>query len=420
MASWRPHETTILEVIRDLGLEMQVIFNKDAVMVLPSGVNKATGLTAALLELELSPHEVIGVGDAENDHAFLSLCECAVAVANALPSLKERADLVTSGDHGKGVAELIERLVKDDLLDLEAKLIRHHLELGARANGSAVTLMPVGSSVLIAGPSGSGKSTAATTILERLGDQHYQYCIVDPEGDYENLEGALTIGTSGQGPTNDEILQALASPVQNVVVNLIGMQLADRPPFLLALLPRLLEMRARLGRPHWIILDEAHHLLPKNWKPGPAILPRTPEGLVFITVHPDQLVADAIAGVTTLIIVGERPDVALGQFCKTTGVKPPRLPIEVERGKVIVWSPGHEPDIVTLRPSRIERRRHRRKYALGELPPEASFYFRGPENKLNFARRISSCSCRSPMALTMQPGYTTCETAVILNGSANM
>src|SRR3989440_7604012 len=92
VATWHPHENTVLEVIRDLGLELQVIFNKGAVMVLPSGVNKATGLSAALAELGLSPHNVVGIGDAENDHAFMRLCECAVAVSNALPMVKERAD----------------------------------------------------------------------------------------------------------------------------------------------------------------------------------------------------------------------------------------------------------------------------------------------------------------------------------------
>jgi hydroxymethylpyrimidine pyrophosphatase-like HAD family hydrolase len=40
-------------------------------MVLPSGVNKATGLMAALSELELSPHNVVAIGDAENDLPFL-------------------------------------------------------------------------------------------------------------------------------------------------------------------------------------------------------------------------------------------------------------------------------------------------------------------------------------------------------------
>ena len=110
VSTWQPHETVVLETIRSLGLELHVIFNKGAVMVLPSGVNKATGLEAALAELGLSAHNVVGVGDAENDHAFLSRCECAVVVANAIPSLKEEADLVTQGRHGEGVAELVDML----------------------------------------------------------------------------------------------------------------------------------------------------------------------------------------------------------------------------------------------------------------------------------------------------------------------
>ncbi len=85
VATWHPHETTVVEVIRELGLELQVIFNKDAVMVLPAGVNKATGLRAALRDLGLSPHNVVGIGDAENDHAFLSVCECSAAVDLPLP-----------------------------------------------------------------------------------------------------------------------------------------------------------------------------------------------------------------------------------------------------------------------------------------------------------------------------------------------
>ena len=84
VATWTPNEGHVLETIRDLGLELQVIFNKGAVMVLPSGINKATGLKAALDELNISVHNSVGVGDAENDHAFLSICECSAAVANAL------------------------------------------------------------------------------------------------------------------------------------------------------------------------------------------------------------------------------------------------------------------------------------------------------------------------------------------------
>lgn len=110
-----PHEVTVLAAIRDLGLEWHVIFNKGSVMVLPAGITKATGLSCALEELRLDAEETIGVGDAENDHALLRLCGLGVAVANALPSLKEDADLVTNGERGAGVTELIDRLLSNDL-----------------------------------------------------------------------------------------------------------------------------------------------------------------------------------------------------------------------------------------------------------------------------------------------------------------
>ena len=95
VATWHTWESVVLDVIRTLGLELQVIFNKNAVMVLPAGVNKATGLQLALEELGLSPHNIVGVGDAENDHAFLQICECSVAVNNAISALKDRCDWVT-------------------------------------------------------------------------------------------------------------------------------------------------------------------------------------------------------------------------------------------------------------------------------------------------------------------------------------
>jgi hypothetical protein len=41
------------------------------------------------------------------------------------------------------------------------------------------------------------------------------------------------------------------------------------------------------------------------------------------------------------------------------------------------------PKIVTVAPAKLELKRHRRKYAAGELGEDKSFYFRGPQNKLN-------------------------------------
>lgn len=110
-----PHHITVLEVIKEQGLELEIIFNKGAVMILPSGVNKASGLQAALQALGLSPETVIGVGDAENDHAFLEICGLPVAVANAVPNLKTKAALVTRHSAGAGVTELIESALRGDL-----------------------------------------------------------------------------------------------------------------------------------------------------------------------------------------------------------------------------------------------------------------------------------------------------------------
>jgi HAD superfamily hydrolase (TIGR01484 family) len=120
VATWRPYEATVRQTIHDLGLDLQVIANKDAVMVLPTGANKATGLLVALDRLGISHDRTVGVGDAENDQSFLAICACSVAVANALPEVKERVTWVTDAGHGAGVAQLIARLLDDDLASVMA------------------------------------------------------------------------------------------------------------------------------------------------------------------------------------------------------------------------------------------------------------------------------------------------------------
>jgi hydroxymethylpyrimidine pyrophosphatase-like HAD family hydrolase len=120
VATWEPHEKTVLDVIRDQGLELQIIFNKGAVMILPSGVNKATGLRAALNRLGLSHLNAVGIGDAENDEAFLKLCDVSAAVDNALDVVKKQVGIVTRGARGAGVAELIDQILADDLQQFRA------------------------------------------------------------------------------------------------------------------------------------------------------------------------------------------------------------------------------------------------------------------------------------------------------------
>jgi len=108
VATMEPYHNVVLEAIRTLGLELHVIFNKGSVMILPSGINKATGLKRTLKVLGIPREQVAGVGDAENDHTLLDFCGLSAAVANALPALKERANIVLGGRHGEGVTELME------------------------------------------------------------------------------------------------------------------------------------------------------------------------------------------------------------------------------------------------------------------------------------------------------------------------
>ena len=388
VATWHPHETTVLDVIRDLGLELQVIFNKDAVMVLPSGVNKATGLKVALKELHLSAHNAVGVGDAENDHVFLGMCECSVAVANALPALKERADLVTAGSHGAGVEEMIEKLLSEDLASLAPRLKRRRILLGHTEEGGDFTLDPYDSRLAIAGPSGSGKSTTVAAIVERLVEKRYQVCLFDPEGDYDEFERFVTLGGPQQLPGISEVLEVLNAMEYSVSVNLLGVPLADRPSVFMSFLARIQELRAKTGRPHWIIIDEAHHLLPATLDSASLTIPKELTSFALVTVHPDQVARAILTSTNGLIAVGPNPATVIEQFSAGAGkeLRPQSLPDPPrEAGEVIAWwfCESPQPAKVKVEPAKTELRRHRRKYAAGELGEDKSFYFRGCDGKLN-------------------------------------
>jgi hydroxymethylpyrimidine pyrophosphatase-like HAD family hydrolase/GTPase SAR1 family protein len=388
VATWHPFETIVLEVIREQGLELQVIFNKNAVMVLPSGINKASGLRVALNELGLSRHNTVGVGDAENDHIFLGICECSVAVANAVPPLKERADYVTSASNGAGVEELIEKLLAEDLASLAPRLMRHDILLGHTERGEEFKLDPYASRLLIAGPSGAGKSTTVAAIVERLVEKTYQVCVFDPEGDYDEFENFVTLGDPQRVPAVSEILEVLNTRHHSLSVNLLGVPLADRPAMFVSLLSRVQELRAKTGRPHWIVIDEAHHLLPSTLESASLAVPKELSTFALVTVHPDQVARAILSSINGIIAIGRDPGAVIAQFKSGSGKDLPRVALPSpsrESGEVVVWmfAESSQPVEVSVEPAKAELRRHRRKYATGELGEDKSFYFRGPEGKLN-------------------------------------
>jgi len=102
------HEGRVRDALHDAGARADVIRNRDRIMIVPRGVDKATGALLALARLGVEPALAAAAGDAENDLALLRSAGYAIAVGNALPSVRAAADRVTSGYGGEGLARWIE------------------------------------------------------------------------------------------------------------------------------------------------------------------------------------------------------------------------------------------------------------------------------------------------------------------------
>lgn len=266
------------------------------------------------------------------------------------------------------------------------EVARHRIPLGRRHDGQEVTFYPARQNLLLAGTSGSGKSTLAAGLLERLAKRGYQFCVIDPEGDYEVFTEAIVLGTVQRGPGINEILTALSKSDNSVVINLVGLPLQDRPTFFLGLLPRLQELRAKTGRPHWILVDESHHLMPIDWDPTVVGLAKELSGMIYVTVHPDQLERSVLETIDIVIALGDLPNKTMASYYQTVGHPVLSVPdVTLPSGEAIMWerTTTEPPFKLLIMPSEFERRRHRRKYAEGELPPDRCFYFRGPAGTLN-------------------------------------
>ena len=343
IATVEPHETVVLQSIRELGLERPVIFNKGAVMILPPGINKASGLARALGELGLSARNLVAAGDAENDHALLDAAEYSVAVANAITTLKEAADRVTTGTRGDGVLELIEDLIDNDLAKAPPKRERRMLSIGRDPGGAEVSLNPSGVSMLVTGAHGSGKSTFTRRMLERFCAAGYQFCVLDGRGEYLDFQPAVVFGTQEVAPDPFEILTALEKPDVQAVVCLAAVLPAKRAAFFERLNAELHSLREKTGRPHWLVIDEAQELTPRL-DAQTARSGSLAENTIYVTTDPSAIDSRIVDSVQVTV---------------------ERAPGD---GKVLVrFRNGKEPLLVTLPPRTHPDRVMRKEGDVGKL-----------------------------------------------------
>ena len=295
-------EATVLAAVRDLGYEYQLVRNRGALMVLPAGVTKASGLTRALAWLGLSPHSTVGVGDGENDHSLLDTCELGVAVANAVESLKAYADLVLERPGGEGVAALL----SSELLTGKAR--RHskrwQVHLGAGTDGTPVTLPASQLNVIVAGASGDGKSYLAGLIAEQLVVLGYSIVVLDPEGDHIGLSRlpGVSVLDARAVPGAAGVLPLLSGPGRSALVALSGLDEPAQRALVVQLAAEIEAVRAESGLPHWVLVDEAHRGMHNGESTG--VFEPAGTGRLLVTCQPGELSADVVADSDAIIAVG--------------------------------------------------------------------------------------------------------------------
>lgn len=197
------------------------------------------------------------------------------------------------------------------------------------------------------------------------------------------------------------MLSILEDPKINVSVNLLGIPLDDRPDFFAQLIPNLQAMRARTGRPHWVVVDEAHHMLPSTWGHAAAVLPQQLHETILVTVHPDHVTPAILASIDIVIAIGHSPEETFEKFAEATGQSltwPKGLSYQSD--SVVVWflRDGQPPFSMQAQRGRAERIRHLRKYAEGNLRWH-SFYFRGPDNQHNLKAQNLVVFCQTAQGI---------------------
>ena len=91
------------------------------------------------------------------------------------------------------------------------------------------------------------------------------------------------------------------------------------PNFFAQLAPNLQAMRARTGRPHWLVVDEAHHLLPDTWGHAASVLPQRLHETILVTVHPDHVAPEILAPIDVVVAIGHSPEKTLEEFTGAAG-----------------------------------------------------------------------------------------------------
>ncbi len=385
VSTWAPHNETVWRVINEWGGDAVVIKNKSAIMILPAGAAKGSGLQRLLTICGFSPRNLVGFGDAENDLSLLGLGEYGVAVADAVPSLKAIADLVATQPGPAGVLEVLTGYWLNGQ-QLEIPLRREiQISIGEDENNVPVFLsgaLLAGNNLGIFGDSGAGKSWVAGLLAEGMHHANYQVLLIDPEGDFRGMQVMSEVVAFKGGlhtmPSPSVVATVLESVGVSVVLDLSEYPISRRGEYMANLLRLIRPLRERKFRPHWILLEEAQFFLsPFSDHYQPILEVLTPMlaggGWAFVSYSPAQLGDPVLSALSHCLLtrLNEADSIrAVRQQFQLPASIPERIP------RQYVWVSGKGMVRLLSNARRVPHIRHLYKYLDNPLPKQKRFYFR--------------------------------------------
>ncbi|MEK9141950.1 MAG: HAD hydrolase family protein, partial [Nitrospirota bacterium] len=389
-ATWTPHDQALWRILSSLGSSTSLEYNKSAVMVLPPGATKGSGLERLLALCGLSPRNLAAFGDAENDLSMLTLAEVSVAVADAVPAVIETSDVLATAPGPQGVLEILKEYpLSGKFLDIPLKRERPIL-LGQTDSGTAIHIPAArlaGLNLGVFGNSATGKSWMVGLLAEGLHHEDYQVLLIDPEGDFRGLRVLPRfVSISGDRatlPSPSAVVSLIEEGGVSLVLDLSQYPVTLRSRYVAELMRALRPVRERKFRPHWIVLDEAQEFLFEGAEVTSLLRPVLEAGgWAFVSYRPDRLGESVLASLHHLLLtritdhmIGD----CLRTHCTTCSLKGASLD-QIPMGSALLCGG----DIVRMRPAirRVPHVRHLYKYLDIPLPPGKRFAFRTEKSHL--------------------------------------
>ncbi|MGD8819995.1 MAG: HAD hydrolase family protein [Anaerolineae bacterium] len=385
-----PHDQTVWQVLNEWGGDATIVHNRGQVGVIPPGAAKGAGLERLLSLCGFSPRNLVSFGDGEGDLSLLQLGETGVAVADAVPSLRQVADLVTEEAGPAGVLQALETYWLDgDAHQLPAQRARQ-IPLGKDEFGAPVSLpaaILADGNLGVFGDSGSGKSWVAGLLAEGMHTTGYQVLLIDPEGDFKGmraLPGFVALDVNSESVPPPAMSATLLEAVNmSVVLDLSAYPVTRRDAYVADLLRALHPLRERKFRPHWIVLEEAQHFLSSNDSAVAAALQPMlgAGGWALVSYRPDRLADEFLAALDLCILTRLAESEAARALRRTTNCAVGASVARIPRG--FAWLCGQR--VVRLRPNarRVPHIRHLYKYLDTPLPHYKRFQFRDDDGYLD-------------------------------------